>query len=58
MENINKPARIVVLSNDGTIRILSPVNGSVIVILFPPYFITNIIKCIYDYDNGIYIIYI
>jgi len=37
---------------------MSPVNGTVLVILFPPYFITNITKCLYDYDNGIYIIYI
>ncbi|ORX55460.1 hypothetical protein BCR36DRAFT_410381 [Piromyces finnis] len=53
IDHITKPARIVVLCYDGTIRILSPVNGAVILTLFPPCFITNIIKFLYDYDNEI-----
>jgi len=52
VEHINKPARVVALCIDGTIRIMSPVNGAILLILFPPYFITNVTKFLYDYDNG------
>ncbi|KAG4101856.1 WD40 repeat-like protein [Neocallimastix lanati (nom. inval.)] len=51
VEHINKPARVVALCIDGTIRIMSPVNGAILLILFPPYFITNVTKFLYDYDN-------